>query len=722
MYVRYHSISPPLRRGHFLRRAMVFVSPLLFLSYFAFGQWVELNPNLPRVKYYGIDFVGPDTGWTVGESGVILRTTNGGTKWTQVHSDVQTDLHAVDSYDGQTVIAVGNNGKIHRSTNAGLTWTSIANVQNRNLRQVQMVTDQVGWIVGHTATTLKTTDGGLTWQNQPTPFNTIDYWSVHFLNLRFGYIACNQGVVLKTTNGGESWQWRLAGDSYGLFAVYAQDSLRGVVGGFAGKLYYTTNSGEVWEDARVGTTIRAFAFVDSTLGYATGEGGFCITTNGGVSWTQSGSSSFPHGFALSFPTRVIGYGLGASQLEIRKSTDAGASFAGLVLNSDFDNISFPTERTGWLLNGSGGNPLLKTANAGETWIQQGSFSGTIPRSIEFLDTLVGFVGADFGRIYKTTNGGNTWMQKSVTGIRDTNSWFTDFYFTGNQTGWAATVYGNIVKTTDGGENWFAQRTQVDAISRIHFSDSLYGWAVGSSYRITRTSNGGSVWLNVSPPDYADPVDVYFMNRHQGWLVGGRTLYRTADTGRTWISVFSISDPVMFFKSLHWVTRSHAFLTASYKVFETRDSGATWVEVQELRDRNLRRLSFPTSSVGFGAGVAGIIMRYRDTTMTGVDPEIKPERNDFDLYQNYPNPFNPDTKIKFVISNTRSFVSLKIFDVLGREIQTLLNEEMNQGEHEVSIQPDKLQRYSMSSGVYFYQLTEKNKNGMYVKTRKMIYLR
>jgi hypothetical protein len=82
---------------------------------------------------------------------------------------------------------------------------------------------------------------------------------------------------------------------------------------------------------------------------------------------------------------------------------------------------------------------------------------------------------------------------------------------------------------------------------------------------------------------------------------------------------------------------------------------------------------------------------------------------FYLGQNYPNPFNPTTKIKFAIPKS-SFVNLKVYDVLGNEIATLLNEEKPAGLYKIDFDASGL-----SSGVYFYKLI----SGGFVETRKII---
>lgn len=99
--------------------------------------------------------------------------------------------------------------------------------------------------------------------------------------------------------------------------------------------------------------------------------------------------------------------------------------------------------------------------------------------------------------------------------------------------------------------------------------------------------------------------------------------------------------------------------------------------------------------------------WRDST-TSVT-QINPEVFDYSLSQNYPNPFNPSAKISFSIPE-REFVSLKVFDILGSEITTLVNEEMDAGKYEVDFDGSKL-----SSGIYIYRIV----SGSYTNSKKMI---
>ena len=91
--------------------------------------------------------------------------------------------------------------------------------------------------------------------------------------------------------------------------------------------------------------------------------------------------------------------------------------------------------------------------------------------------------------------------------------------------------------------------------------------------------------------------------------------------------------------------------------------------------------------------------------------------EFSLYQNYPNPFNPSTKIKYAIGSMQ-YATLKVYDVLGNEVATLVHEELPAGEYEVEFSVGQNSILSLSSGIYFYQL----RTGSFIQTKKMILLR
>ena len=118
------------------------------------------------------------------------------------------------------------------------------------------------------------------------------------------------------------------------------------------------------------------------------------------------------------------------------------------------------------------------------------------------------------------------------------------------------------------------------------------------------------------------------------------------------------------------------------------------------------------------GVNGIILKTTNGGVTFVEEEkIDEVPKEFLLSQNYPNPFNPTTKIKYSIPivGTQRAVSvlIKVYDILGNEIETLVNEEKSPGTYEVT-----WNAAGLPSGVYFYQL----RTGSFIDAKKMILLR
>ncbi|MFH1195662.1 MAG: T9SS type A sorting domain-containing protein [bacterium] len=90
---------------------------------------------------------------------------------------------------------------------------------------------------------------------------------------------------------------------------------------------------------------------------------------------------------------------------------------------------------------------------------------------------------------------------------------------------------------------------------------------------------------------------------------------------------------------------------------------------------------------------------------------------FELSQNYPNPFNPSTVISFKLS-VKSMIQLKIYDLLGREVATLVNEEKPAGTHSLKFSAGDGDNSSITSGIYFYKIT----SGSFTQTKKMVLLR
>jgi hypothetical protein len=246
--------------------------------------------------------------------------------------------------------------------------------------------------------------------------------------------------------------------------------------------------------------------------------------------------------------------------------------------------------------------------------------------------------------------------------------------------------GVIWKTTDGGINWKSNGISPDEIFEMHIFDSLnilalsgdpeYRYGVG----LIKSSDGGENWSYQELPINAVCFGIDFKNRMEGWSAAG------------------------------------------FKFLYTSDGGNIWNETEVPDSSVVFDLTF-INNKGFACGQNGVLFKYIPKP-NYTERENFLSETDFQLYQNYPNPFNPSTIIQYAI-NSRQFVQLKVYDILGNEVATLVNEEKAPGVYEVNFNShsDEGQnlpagRQGLSSGVYFYRL----QTGDFVQTKKMILMR
>jgi len=133
-------------------------------------------------------------------------------------------------------------------------------------------------------------------------------------------------------------------------------------------------------------------------------------------------------------------------------------------------------------------------------------------------------------------------------------------------------------------------------------------------------------------------------------------------------------------------------------FQGLDPGGAWIlKVYDRGTGNTGTLEAWSLDITYG------------TNPIGIKPISSEVPNSFKLVQNYPNPFNPSTKINFALPKP-DFVKLVVYDILGREVATLVNESLKPGTYEVEWNAS-----NFSSGVYFYRLETDG----YIETKKMI---
>lgn len=199
---------------------------------------------------------------------------------------------------------------------------------------------------------------------------------------------------------------------------------------------------------------------------------------------------------------------------------------------------------------------------------------------------------------------------------------------------------------------------------------------------------------------------------------GQKVFKTGNAGVNWINITgNLGDMPLNTVLIDQDVPSIIYIgTEGYGIFRTTDNGSNWAAWNygmstNARVRELTCIDSAGTKFTVVAGTYGRSVFIRDAfdsdpvSITGNNNIIK----EFKLSQNYPNPFNPSTKISFELPSVEN-VTLKVYDVQGREIATLFNQKMNAGIHEVNFDGSRI-----SSGIYFYRLQASR----FTEVKKMI---
>ncbi len=474
-------------------------------------------------------------------------------------------------------------------------------------------------------------------------------------------------------------------------------------------------------------TVRAFISYTNGSGervlFAGTEGaGVFRSTNDGLNWTgvNSGLTDYE-----------------VYSLVISDTTIFAGTLGGGVLRSSVNNINWSEANTGmtgseiYSLTISGSDiyagaffgGVFRSTNNGNTWRSAGLYYIlSLLSSGEYL-----FAGDAAGQVWRSTDNGSSWLP-SISGLLYTT--YNALAMTSEGNLFAGTYWDStgVFLSTDNGVNWnqFNEGlTNLNVWTFAVFGTNIFAGTFGFDGGVFHLTNISSNWITVNEGFSYGPfvVSLYISGNYlfAGTLSGvwRRPLSDFVPVELTSFSATVNDDNV----ELSWITST-----------ETNNQG---FEIQRSKDGKFETIGFVD---GHGTTTETQVYSFIDKNLITGKYNYRLKQIDFDgtfeysnvievevtspstfsLEQNYPNPFNPNTKIRYTIPNViasetkqTQFVSLKIYDVLGNEVATLLNEHTPSGSYEVEFDASNL-----PSGTYFYQL----RAGSFIETKKMIVLK
>jgi photosystem II stability/assembly factor-like uncharacterized protein len=764
------------------------IALLLLLAGSAFAQWNLEYQVEQNYGFMSVHFPSANVGYIVGTGGVIFKTINGGSTWTQQTSPTTNQLNDVCFTDELNGWAVGSAGTMIY-TNDGTNWTLLTPspttypLYGVSFVGLNGVAGGQGTADNQKCTILYTTDGGTTWTavlaaNNPSLDQCTD---IMLSDATHGFASCDAGNGVKpmmfTTDGGVTWTLSTT-VNYGAYP-YTRYDLEGIraisnttviatgwgsyVGGQATVILVSTDGGVnfnapdplySWKTYGYGYNIAAFDDGEAVIvGGASQAAGFTIHGTGSVypTWTRSPAfyaEAINDACALPGTNKIVAVGdAGLIALSSDRGDnwtfayDGGMPFQGL---QDFVDLGINKI----LAAGAGGALLLFDIAAGTHQYLMASPNNWGPTTIGDLDYVVNPDSPGPGQVRDSTfndiiylsgatkylcksyNGGKSWTELSHTNaLQDgilSMYWFhpDTGIVVGHKLSGTSSRDEVIWKTVDGGVTLTevlagtlpgTAALQWNGLDFVATNRNI-GVVVGDDNYIFYTVDGGGTWNQATENIVTatlDLEDVVMINATTGYAVGdGGTLVKTINGGASWLvqvvpwGTVNLLDIEFNTPNRLWVSGIDQLL------YYSTDGGANWTNanvtlIPTLDDVQTVHFQGPAGILWAGCNYSRVVSRT-DAALTGTDAPKLP----FALNQNYPNPFNPSTTIQFVIAKD-GHVGLNVYDVSGRLVATVMDENLKAGNHTVTFNADKL-----ATGVYFYKLSTSSGE----TTRKMVIIR
>ncbi len=605
------------------------------------------------------------------------------------------DFAVVDS----NTACVVTSGTVMRSADGGRSWTvrSIQGSFNPSsyIYAVDFPSPQFGWVVGTSGFIAKSSDSGLNWTTQVTSAS-YNFYDVKFIDRNRGLLVGANGTILRTSDGGVAWTSIASGTQSTLWQIKVLDSVNVWTVGANGTILHSSDGGQTWTAQVSGTSIMLVGveFINSKLGWAVGYGSqFLRTSDGGVTWKF-----------------------------------VNPKFDGKDFSPNYLSVCFADSSRGWITDYTGG--VLRTSDGGGSWQRTNPLNRYGWCSLRRIALLPNnnLVAGGYGKLVLSPDGGVTWTSATTT---TSSGWFHPT--------------GNVVISLPG-----SVTPAKECVLVAHYDCASAG--PGADDNASGTSAVMEAARILKDYKFESTISLVAVSAEELGMKGSEEYVARAKTeGRNIIGVvnadmigFPIRNDTSRLVVLSFVARNR--LIDSIMAYNQRYS--VGAKIEAYLDSTGASDYGPFAMAGYDAvqliegtvseiwgGLnphyhkasdslkylhAGLMRRATQLMVATAGELAKPITKNFGsgipvsyvLEQNYPNPFNSGTMVRLKIPQS-SHLSVKIFDILGREITTLYEGDLDAGAYSFHWQPD-----NASSGIYIYQVQA----GSFINSKKMILLK
>lgn len=480
-------------------------------------------------------------------------------------------------------------------------------------------------------------------------------------------------------------------------------------------VYYSSDGGETWEQRGLDGKI-IYSLTSDQFGaiYAgTKSDGVYKTQDQGLTWRliNDGLKNYNIFRVQMSPSNII-FACSETDGGIYKSNDYGESWeiTGVTAGTMRDGFITPSDN---IYSATDGGVQKYNSTTGKWTV----FGLNEVRNVVVDQDSILFAGTRWDGVFTSTDNGNTWEPTAAIGGAGIEL-FTMTLYTDNSLLLGTNDY--IKRSTDKGVSW---TTIINELPSAIVGDLV----ITDNGVIYSTSGTNLCRANDIESNFDIIRDSIYVPDRNGLATGNKGLlflsdsffdpgiFRSADYGVTWVKVSEKPASSISISDNKYIVTGHG----DGEIMFSFDKGDSWTTISDGLPSNSTILWNQIDANGYlYCAASGFGLFKSNSIVTTVDEHLVDEPKDFILYSNYPNPFNPSTTISYSLS-TYSYVTLKIYDILGNEILTLVDEHQQPGFYKTEFDTNNISGVNrLASGVYIYILNA----GRNIKLRKMILMK